>query len=117
MLIPVIRIRDKRTGNIHIVGTNYHDSLNIYKDRLTYVNMQNGCGSQYDDAEYEFVHEENDFGYYCVEMVTLEQWIGLAINSMKEQADDSQKLYKLLMEDIDKKYPDAKKIHAGDVYE
>lgn len=50
--MPVIRVRDKDTGRVHVVGSNTHDML-IISDGIQYVNMQS-CGSTM-SGEYEFV--------------------------------------------------------------
>lgn len=43
-------VRDNCTGEVHQIGTNHHDSLEMFSDdhgRITaeYVNIQNGCGT------------------------------------------------------------------------
>lgn len=57
----MIRLRDNTSGRIHEYGTDRHDSLIISGDGkyLIYENMQNGCGSVFQDEGYSFV-TEND---------------------------------------------------------
>lgn len=86
MLIPVIKVRDNgKDGYIHIVGTNSHDALIAYKDRLEYYNLQNGCGTCADDEYgYEFVGEESEYLPF-VEFVSLKEWLKLSMDDIDEQ--------------------------------
>jgi hypothetical protein len=64
MMVPIIRVRDKHSGQEHIVGFDRHDSLIKGDDcSLMYRNMQNGDGS---DDGYEFVFDEDEFGAFIV---------------------------------------------------
>ena len=49
-----IWVRDKTNGHIHQVGTDVHDSLELFGDKIEYYNLQNGCGTLSGD-DYEFV--------------------------------------------------------------
>lgn len=51
-----IYVRDKSTGEIHRVGDNRHDSLDVVNGKVLYYNLQNGCGTPY--LEYEFVNSD-----------------------------------------------------------
>lgn len=99
MLIPVIRVRDKgKDGYVHIVGTNSHDSLILYKGQLEYYNLQNGCGTIGDDEYgYEFVAKESEYLPY-VEFVTLAEWIMLSMKDIDEQTKWMIEFYKHYVE-------------------
>lgn len=45
-------VRDKSNGYIHQVGTDVHDSLELFNGKVEYHNLQNGCGTL---DEYEFI--------------------------------------------------------------
>lgn len=45
MRIPIIRVRDKHSGEEHILGTQQHDELILGRGGLSYYNMQNGDGT------------------------------------------------------------------------
>lgn len=51
-----IYVRDKSTGEIHRIGDNRHDSLDVVNGKVIYYNLQNGCGTPY--LEYEFVNSD-----------------------------------------------------------
>lgn len=59
-----IYVRDKSTGEIHRVGDNRHDSLDVVNGKVLYYNLQNGGGTSFlndynnDDDEYEFVNSD-----------------------------------------------------------
>lgn len=110
MLIPVIKVRDKgKDGYIHIVGTNSHDSLIAYDDRLEYYNLQNGCGTAgNDEYGYEFVYEVNQWGASYVEFVTLEEFIKLSEQSIDENTKQMIAFYKAFAEMHKKEILEAK---------
>ena len=60
-------VRDNTTGEVHQVGTNHHDSIEMCENdqgvlSAEYVNMQNGCGTF--GGGYSFVPEPDiDTGY------------------------------------------------------
>lgn len=63
-----IYIRDKQTGLIHRVGDDQHDHLTINdKGELSYMNLQNGdgCRTGHDGGGYEFVPNQDEYGYNC----------------------------------------------------
>lgn len=65
MMIPIIRVRDKSTREVHILGTKNHDALvaGFHDGDIAYYNYQNGDGSGCDAEDgYEFVIEHNDYG-------------------------------------------------------
>ena len=80
MLVPMIYVKDKCDGHIHLVGTNQHDSLVVRENEeyehatIVYRNMQNGCES---GETYEFQGEQVEQGYdiveYFVEMLPWEE--------------------------------------------
>lgn len=59
-------IRDKESGCVRKVGDDQHDMLTITADgELAYLNLQNGdgCRTGGDSGGYEFVPNEDDYGY------------------------------------------------------
>jgi hypothetical protein len=53
MRIPFIVVRDKTSGDEHIVGTDVHDRLYISQGSLAYENLQNGEGTDF-GGDYKF---------------------------------------------------------------
>lgn len=81
MRVPVIRIRDRDTGALRMVGTDHHDVLEIDPEAggIHYMNLQ--ClesTRKYDgDGTFEFVGVEiADEGMF-VDFVSLEEFINL----------------------------------------
>jgi ssDNA-binding Zn-finger/Zn-ribbon topoisomerase 1 len=55
MKIPLIVVRDKTSGDEHIVGTDVHDNMYMSeKGGLQYRNLQNGAGTEFGEDGYEF---------------------------------------------------------------
>jgi hypothetical protein len=77
MLIPIIRVKDRSDGKVHIVGTDSHDSLEIIDGGIAYCNHQNGCGTgNGKDYGYEFhCLDANIFGEPHIEFVTIEEFL------------------------------------------
>jgi hypothetical protein len=51
-------VKDKADGSIHQVGTDVHDSLQLFDGYVEYYNLQNGCGTLHGNlGEYIFVDE------------------------------------------------------------
>lgn len=77
MLIPIIKVKDRRNGNVRIVGGDSHDALIVTPGAIKYLNLQFGEGStdeQYTDGSgFEFVGVDNGFET-VVEFVTLEEF-------------------------------------------
>ena len=64
-----IYVRDKQSGRMHRVGDDIHDMLTINDDgQLCYHNLQNGDGCHTGDniCGYEFVPNQDEYGYNCV---------------------------------------------------
>lgn len=81
MRIPIIRIRDKDTGILRMVGTDHHDVLEIDPETggIHYVNLQCLESTRKYDGEstFEFVGIEiADEGVF-VDFVSLEEFINL----------------------------------------
>lgn len=58
-MLTDIYVRDKSTGKIHRVGDDRHDSLDVIDGKVSYYNLQNGCGTSTPElGEYEFVDSE-----------------------------------------------------------
>ncbi len=92
MLFPVIKIKEKgRHGErIHIVGANSHDFLFIEGNAIHYLNLQGMVGAQYPDESgmyFDGVNPDEDsfLPYVTVEMVTIEELIGIAEKTMIDQ--------------------------------
>jgi hypothetical protein len=58
-------VKDKSTGLIHQVGTDVHDSLELFGNRVEYYNLRNGCGTL-DGDEYEWVEAPDLDDYVSV---------------------------------------------------
>ena len=61
-----IYVRDKETNKIHRIGDDQHDMLTITEaNELFYHNLQNGDGCRTGDdcGGYEFVPNEDEYGY------------------------------------------------------
>lgn len=57
---PMLWIKDKCDGSIHLYGTDTHDSLYIDENgNIAYYNLQNGDGSG-EGGSYEFVNFDED---------------------------------------------------------
>lgn len=78
MLFPVIKVKDKDTGSIHILGTDRHDTLYVDDSTggLHYMNLQN-CEGTVKNSCYEFMSEsENQYSPYTeVEFVTFDEFL------------------------------------------
>lgn len=57
-------VRDKQSGRIHQVGTDPHDSLEVFDGAVHYVNMQCMCGTL--GGDYEFVEAPDPCKYVGV---------------------------------------------------
>jgi hypothetical protein len=53
MRIPLIIVKDRASGDEHIVGTDVHDRLHLSQGGLAYENLQNGEGTDF-GGDYEF---------------------------------------------------------------
>ena len=101
MLIPVIKVRDKAHGTEHIVGTNHHDVLLVDKQKITYMNLQNSCGTEFDDPYgYEFVVPKPwaDYVEPHIEFVTLEEFVKLSEEQITAEVDNTIALYRYFVE-------------------
>lgn len=103
MLFPIIKVKDKRTGREHIVGTNTHDQLliDVETGGIQYLNLQNMCGTEIIDgeSEYEFVGIEDDFNLcYQIEFVTFDELIEI----YKKQINLSQETERRIRDAIKK---------------
>jgi len=101
MLVPVIKIKQKCGDKeyTHIVGTNSHDELIIENNAIHYLNLQGVVGTQYpEESGMYFEGIEPEKGslspYVTVEMVTVEEFIKIAEENMKEQTEASIKMHK-----------------------
>ena len=68
MSLTDIYIRDKENGMVRRVGDNQHDMLTINDEgQLCYYNLQNGDGCRTGEPSggYEFVPNEDMYGYNC----------------------------------------------------
>lgn len=112
MLIPVIKVFDKATEYEHIVGTNHHDVLLVDKHKITYANLQNGCGTDEDDEYgYEFVVPEtgNSWVDPHIEFVTLEEFITMSEEQISEEVHTKIELYSMFKDMMKEDLERAKK--------
>lgn len=61
-------VRDNRSGTVHQVGTDVHDSINFVDGKVIYTNMQNSCGT--------LIPNEPD-GYDFVEPPDLDAYVSV----------------------------------------
>ena len=59
-----IWVREKSSGNIHQLGTDQHDSLEVFDGKVEYVNIQ--CMQGTLGGEYEFVEAPDIDDYVLV---------------------------------------------------
>ena len=112
MLIPVIKVFDKATEHEHIVGTNHHDVLLVDKHKITYANLQNGCGTDEDDEYgYEFVVPETGSSWADphIEFVTLEEFITMSEEQISEEVHNKIELYSMFKDMMKEDLERAKK--------
>jgi hypothetical protein len=97
MMVPIIRVRDKHSGQEHIVGFDRHDSL-IKGDNgsLMYRNMQNGDSS---GDGYEFIFDEDEFGAF-IEMVNVEEAVELWQKAERLRKENEEALKKMLGDNV-----------------
>ena len=65
-------VKDKSSGNIHQVGTDVHDSLDLMDGEVHYYNLQNGCGTL-DEYEWVEVPDLDDYVSVTPEQLWLNQ--------------------------------------------
>ncbi len=93
IMVPIIRVRDKYSGEEHIVGFDQHDSLLVGAGGgLQYYNLQNGDGTR---DGYEFVVEDDGYKGY-VEMVSVDEAVNLWRDAEKKQKENEAALKKML---------------------
>lgn len=113
MLIPVIKVFDKATEYEHIVGTNHHDRLIVDKHKITYGNLQNGCGTDDDGGYgYEFVvpkTEKQSWADPHIEFVTLEEFITMSEEQISEEVHNKIELYSMFKDMMKEDLERAKK--------
>ena len=115
MLFPIIKIRDKATGNTRIVGTNIHDVLYIEDGAIHYLNTQCMCGTRFDDAAYEFVgieYEDPDLsitGCPEVKLLPMDDVMDLAIAHLVETSNARIRAYHEIAIEQHQKMLEAKK--------
>ena len=117
MMFPLIKVRDKGSGHVHIVGTDSHDDLRIDHDtgHVYYYNLQNGGVSSPDeDCWYEFVGHETEsyppFGR--IEFVSLEELIDIAKQEAglsAERERNWREMTKDIFADLDKEVEQSRK--------
>lgn len=104
MRFPIIRVRDKATSCIHVVGTDHHDRLVLdEKGSIQYLNMQCMCGTP---ETYEFVeHNEFEdcdalFGADACEWVTLDEAGELEEKDKSEKERSYEMIRKMFGPDV-----------------
>lgn len=78
MLFPIIKVKDNDYKNVHIVGSDEHDSLYINKETggIYYLNLQCSCGTEKFEhkSTFEFVGTQNEYDKDLqIEFVTFEE--------------------------------------------
>jgi hypothetical protein len=107
MFFPIIKVKDKRLGYDHIVGTNSHDLLYVDEETggIQYLNLQCMAGtkvySKEKDNDYQFIGNQPDecMPYVTIEYVNFEELIDMAVKNMHEQTEA-----KIKMDQMIKKY-------------
>ena len=97
MLVPVIKIKDKYSGNVRIVGTDHHDHLVVTEDgQLHYINWQCMDGTGGEGYGYEFVGKEIPIDEYStethVEFMDAEKYIEMLKQMIEEEKENDKKL-------------------------
>lgn len=82
VMVPLIKVKDRCNGAVHIVGTNCHDALTINNGHIDYLNLQCCEGTELidkglpEDEGFEFVGGFDGFtGETYVEFVPLKEFI------------------------------------------
>ena len=91
--VPLIEVRDKTSGEKHIVGTDIHDSLTLRDGSIEYYNLQNGCGTG-PGGEYEFVYNEEIermIGEENIDFCPLDKFISIMIHYYEEKLSNYRK--------------------------
>lgn len=95
MLFPIIKVRDKESGHVHILGTNSHDTLHI-DGGLQYYNLQCGDGTGRDGG-FEFVGDVDE-----IEFVDFDTLIDIYKNQIKLDCEQERKIRDWIKETFDK---------------
>jgi hypothetical protein len=75
-------VRDKRSGKIHQVGTDVHDSVvGMHKGTPVYYNLQNGDGTPIDG------YDESAFGYEWVEPQNLDDYVSVTPDELRSNRE------------------------------
>lgn len=100
MLFPIIRIKDGGYG--HIVGTNSHDMLFIKDNAIHYLSQQSMASTTHPEDGVTFdgqpADEDDLLSYPTVEMVTFEELVKIAEETMKEQTEAKLRLHESVRE-------------------
>lgn len=97
-----IWVRDKCSGQVHQLGTDPHDSLEMFNGKVEYINLQCMCGTG--GGEYEFVEAPDLADYVPVTQEQLflnrelihKDLIKMLEHSAEEQADGREKKFRIL---------------------
>jgi len=102
MMFPIIKVKDKHTGYVQIVGSNSHDRLYVDEETggIQYLDLQcmSGTKKYSNEASCEFIGSEpNEYETEpTIEFVTIEQLIEIAIENMKKQTETKLELDKII---------------------
>lgn len=102
MRFPIIRVRDKEDGKVHIVGTRQHDMLYIDKrtGHIKYYNLQNGSGCGV-GGSYEFVGEF-DGQWNAIEYIDLDELIEQYLQQNELSAEQERRFREVVIPSIER---------------
>jgi hypothetical protein len=93
-MFPLIKVRDKSNGEIHIVGLDSHDELLIIDGQIMYHNLQNGDGTG-EDGSYEFIAGKDGWDT-IIKFVPLDELLN-AYCAETQFSEEDAKMYKEAM--------------------
>jgi hypothetical protein len=103
MRFPIIKVRDKADGRIHILGTNSHDTLYVDNSKgLQYLNLQcdDGTGR---DGSYEFVVKGNKCDPYAgIEFVDFDTLFDIYKKQVKLDCEQERQIRNIAKDVFDK---------------
>ena len=117
MLFPIIRIKDGGYG--HIVGTNSHDMLFIKDNAIHYMSRQSMASTTHpeDGVAFDGQPTDEDDLLPCptVEMVTFEELVKIAVETMKEQTEAKLQLHESAREYLKAREACLEKLKDDDI--
>lgn len=87
MRFPIIRVKDKLTGRMHLVGTDSHDLLSLDPNgNIEYYNLQNGESTGQPGSHYTFLGYEDPMGIH-IELVDYEELTRIYLEELAAQEE------------------------------